>query len=58
MRVIEENVLLESLQKREQTDKYFDISLSGTSATIVIQVGVQIPRKLIVGWVGDSGVTV
>ena len=54
MRVIQEEVLLDSLQKREKTEKYFDISLSGTSATIVIQL----PKKLIVGWVGDSGVAI
>lgn len=32
----------------------FDISLSGTCATIVIQL----PKRLIVGWAGDSAVTI
>ena len=53
MKTIQENVLLDSLKKQNKT-KYFDISLSGTSATIVIQL----PRKLIVGWVGDSKVAI
>ena len=54
MKLIQEEVLLNSLSKGELAEKYFDISLSGTSATIVIQL----PKKLIVGWVGDSGVAV
>jgi serine/threonine protein phosphatase PrpC len=30
--------------------KDFDIALAGTTATLVIQL----PKKLIIGWVGDS----
>ena len=50
---LEEEVLLDSLQDREFDDRYFDVSLSGTTATLVIQL----PKKLIVGWVGNSQVS-
>ena len=54
MKVLQEQVLLDSLSKHTGQDKCFDISLSGTSATIVIQL----PKKIIVGWVGDSQVSI
>ena len=50
---LEECVLLDCIQSREFNEDYFDVSLSGTTATIVIQL----PDKLIVGWVGNSQMT-
>ena len=48
-----EEVQLEVLEKRSEAEpKYFDISLSGTTATLVIQL----PRKIIIGYVGDTKV--
>ena len=48
-----EDVQLDLLKKRSgEEPRYFDISLSGTTATLVIQL----PRKLIIGYVGDSKV--
>ena len=51
-----EKVQLDLLKKRSrEEEKYFDIALSGTSATLVIQL----PRKkLIIGYVGNSKVAV
>ena len=41
------------LEKRSMAEqRYFDISLSGSTATLVIQL----PRKIIIGYVGDSRV--
>jgi serine/threonine protein phosphatase PrpC len=37
---------------RSEAEKSFDILLSGTSATLVIQT----PKKLHLGWIGDSNV--
>jgi serine/threonine protein phosphatase PrpC len=37
---------------RNENEKSFDILLSGTSATIVIQT----PKKLHYGWIGDSNI--
>ena len=41
-------------KQREHESKNFDIALSGTSATLVIQL----PKKLIVAWVGNSMVAI
>jgi serine/threonine protein phosphatase PrpC len=50
-----EDIEYELLKKRaEKEQKYFDISLSGTTATLVIQL----PRKIIIGYVGDSKVSI
>ena len=38
------------ISQRKEEEKYFDLLLSGTSATLVIQT----PKKLYIGWVGDS----
>ena len=50
--LVEEDVLLECVQERQHDERYFDVSLSGTSGTLVIVL----PKKIIVGWVGDSQV--
>ncbi len=50
---MQDKSLRENLKRRTKTeDKNFDIAFSGTTATLVIQL----PKKLIVGWVGDSQV--
>ena len=45
--------MLDSIQSREFNEDYFDVSMSGTTATLVIQL----PDKLIMGWVGNSQIT-
>lgn len=41
---------IEHLSKRKEHEKYCDVLLSGTSATVVIQT----KKKIYYGWVGDS----
>jgi serine/threonine protein phosphatase PrpC len=42
--------LIQKFEKRSKEDsKYFDARLSGSSVALVIQM----PKELIVGWVGD-----
>lgn len=51
-----EKVQLKILEDRSKTEeKYFDIALSGTSATLVIQLP---SKKLIIGYVGNSKVAI
>ena len=51
-----EKIQLQFLKERsEQEQKYFDISLSGTSATLVIQLP---NKKMIIGYVGSSKVAI
>ena len=53
LKVLEE-VQREILLNRSRDEpKYFDISLSGTTATLVIQL----QKKIIIGYVGDSKVS-
>lgn len=48
---IREIALLKKLKERSENEvRSFDIALSGTSASLVIQI----PKKVIIGWVGDS----
>ena len=50
---LQEKSLKENLRQRaEGEEKFFDIAFSGTTATLVIQL----PKKVIIGWVGDSRV--
>ena len=44
--------LIEKLKQRAEEEKMIDIALSGTSATLVIQM----EKKLYIAWVGDSKV--
>lgn len=56
-----EKVQLDIHQKRSQIEeKYFDIALSGTSATLVIQVPNKnnTKAKLYIGYVGNSKVAI
>ena len=45
-----ESELLRRAARRQRSEKMFDILLSGTSATLLIQTA----RKIYIGWVGDS----
>lgn len=46
--------LKKKIQNRQKNEEKFDILLSGTSVTLVIQL-----KKIIyIGWVGDSMVTI
>jgi serine/threonine protein phosphatase PrpC len=47
---IQENNLNERASNRSIDEKFLDIALSGTSATLVIQT----IKKIYIGWVGDS----
>ena len=38
------------IKERRKDEKYFDLLMSGCSATFIIQV----PKKVYVGWIGDS----
>ena len=40
------------IKKRQDDEKYFDILLSGTSATLIIQNDFK--KQIFVAWVGDS----
>ena len=48
--------MLQERSKAEQ--KYFDIALSGTSATVVIQLPIAAEQRLIIAYVGNSSVTI
>ena len=51
-----EKVQLDLLKKRSvEEEKYFDIALSGTSATLVIQMP---NKRLIIAYVGNSKVAI
>ena len=48
---VQQNELLKRLKGRSAAEEeFFDIALSGTCATLVIQL----PKLLIIAWVGDS----
>ena len=44
---------LDRIKKRKEEQEYFDILLSGTTATLIIQL----PKRMYIGFVGDTMVT-